>query len=323
MPDFHYLMGCSPSQGDKAVPQASRREKSWKNTCRQGLITAFYSYRTAAWYLQAMQILEKQLYAQENTYTKAEKWENFLHFSLQSPYLSYSSEKSEEEGQTGLRNLFDMLNSDFNDPKHPISVLISAFVDHYSQETSVLSSKSQAAQLLEISTMVLKFCSVLGSTVIELYSTVALVLQGKRADLDGLVMERMLRTGLGRRMEALAEAVWQNSVDRMQATAQQLERIEELRKTVSASISDFTISEITSQFKFIAQTGNFHFRRQAFSNISEKLRGFEDTRALLCLCMLRAAAPALPAQLQLTKLLLAEAPDVLDMCLAAIDWLTL
>ena len=316
-------MGCSLSQGGKAEPQTTSREKSWKNTCKQGLIAAFYSYRTTAWYIQTMQILEKQLYTQENTYTNAEKWASFLHFSMSSPYLTYKSEKSEEEGETSLRNLFDMLNSDFNDPRHPISVLITAFVDLYSQEISVQSSKSQAAQLLEISTIVLKFCSVLSSTVIELYSTVALVLQIKRADLDGLVMERVVRTGLGRRMEALAEVVWKNSVESMMAIAQQGERIEELRRALPTSIFDFTISEITSQFQYIAQTGNFHFRRQALASISDKLRGFEDTRNLLCLCMLRAAAPALPAQLQVTKLLLAEAPDVLDMCLAAIDCLTL
>lgn len=315
-------MGCGPSQSGKTDMKSTSREKSWKNTYKQGLIAAFYSYRTTAWYLQAMQILEKQLYTQENLYTNAEKWANFLNFSLQSPYLTYKSEKSEEESQTNLQNLFDLLNSDFNDPEHPISVLISAFVDLYSQEISVLSCKSQAAQLLEISTVILKYCLVLSSTVIELYSTIALVLQGKRMDLDGLVMERVVRTGLGRRMEELAEVIWGNSVERVEEIRQNGEKIAELRRTLPVSIPDFTITEITTQFHHIAHTENCHFRRQALTRIAEKLQGFEGHREVLALCVLRTAAPVLPAQLQLTKLLLAEAPDVLDTCLAAIDWLT-
>ena len=315
-------MGCQCTQGAE-VPSLPKRQKHWNSVCKKGLSTALHSYRASPWYLQELKILEDWPCAQESTYTKAERWQSFLQLSPESLYLAYKFEKSEEEH---LCNLFDLLTSDFNDFKHPIAVLISAFVSEYTRDFAVpcetalqAQNNSQAAQLLlESSTVVLKYCSVLTTATIELYSTISLVLQQRKGDLEGLVMQRVLCTGLAQRLEALAEVVWQSSIKKLQAAA---DRKEELRRQVPASVSDFVLSEITAQFQYIANTANFHFRRQALANIQTQLP--VDSAPLISLCILRAAAPHLPAQLHLSKLLLTDAPEVLDASLSAVDWLTL
>lgn len=315
-------MGCYSSPGVE-VKSLPKQQKAWNRVCKNGLTAAFHSYKASAWYLLQLRILDESPFEQGSTYTKAERWQNFLKFNPKSPYLAYKAEKSEEES---LCNLFDLLTLDFNDSKHPLSVLISAFVTEYtrdfftSSETAVQThNSSMAAQLLlETTTVVLKYCSVLTASTLEFYSAVALVLQQKQGDLEGLMMQRVLGTGLAQRLEALAEEVWQPSIEKLKAAAGQKE---ELRRQIPASVTDFDLSEITALFQYITRTDNFHFRRQALANI--------QTRVMICsapvlsLCMLCAAAPQLSAQLHLSKLLLTDVPEILDASLAAIDWLTL
>lgn len=321
-------MGTHCSKGNGGVEYAPKRQKSWNNSCKKGLIATFHSYRTTEWYLECMKTLTDWPYNQESAYVKAERWEHFLQFSTESPCLQYLPDQEEEDEIT---NLFRKLATDLQDPKHPISAVISVFMALFSQEidkgiaVSRFKTNPVAAEKLlwEISTVIFKLLSVLDSATVELYSIISLILQRKLLDLNGLLLENIMKKDLNRQIHSLAEIIWQEKQEKYRLLTLREDLRLTLRSEIPGFVSELTLTEVTNQLNSLIICENLHFRRIPLRIISEKLLQVpsECRKTLLALCILRTESVNLVCEFQLTHLFVNEAPEALEAVLTALDWL--
>lgn len=323
-------MGTYCVRGSGATDLQPRLARSWSKIFRKHLASSLKQHEEDLWYLETWRIADSWPAEQDAAYVKAERWADFLLLSPLSPYLKYQvGEKN--ESQTNLRNLFDMLNADFLDQKNPIAALISGFLTMFMKQYAASLAQVRDAEvayghLVSISTVILKFVGVLATTATAFYTNVALILQQRRQDLEGLLLALIVRSDVFRLVTGLAVAVQTKAIFSLAEVLASPPSSDSLgiEKKDTTSSMDRALFEMKNLLSTLIATENLHSRRGIFLSLWECLLKWPEEKrlAVAALAVIQTGIETLPGHLYLSRLLLTDSPEGLETFIQAVTSVT-
>ena len=317
-------------RGSGAADLPPRPTRSWGKIFRKHLASSLKQHEDDLWYLETWRIAGTWPAEQDLAYVKADRWADFLQLSPLSPYLKYQvGEKS--ESQTNLRNLFDMLNADFLDQKNPIAALISGFLTMFMKQYAASLAQDTDAEaaygdLVKVSTLVLKFVVVLVTTASAFYTNVAIILQQRRQDLEGLLLALIVRADLYRLVTSLALCVQAKAISSLAEVLACPPLPDSLgieKKSITPSM-DRALLEMKNLLGAFITTENLHSRRGICLSLWECLLKWPEDRrpAAAALAVIQTGMETLPGHLYLSRLLLTDSPEGLETFMQAVTSVT-
>lgn len=319
-------MGSYCVRGSGASEIEPRRTRTWCKVYRKHLNASLKAHEADLWYAETLHIVTTWPAAQELVYVKAERWTDFMLLSPISPYLKYQI-GAKNDSQMNLRNLFDMLKADFHDQKNPIASLISGFLTmfmkQYAAELSQISDAERAySSLVTVSALILKFIGVLVNTAVALYTNIGLILQQRRQDLEGLFLALIVHADVYRLLINLSVCVQSSAITALHNALTTPPTADSLgidRKSVSASL-DHTVFEIKALLTALIGTENLHHRREVLNTIHNHLQKWPEEMhvSVTQLAVVQSGLEDLPGQLYLTRLLLTDCPEALEILMQGV-----
>ena len=289
-----------------------------------------------AWAQALVELLKDWDQTAELSFTNMQRWGDFLILDLSSPLLRYEAGTSTETGP--MKNMFAMLHTDFADNRNPIGALISSFTATYFaqnmdqiQETIDKRDTEQAPYFLStLTSTILKFQNLLCTTVLALYSNIAILLEKKLEDLEGVLLTSLVQGEMYRLFERLASVLFTDQTEMLKNAMQMThsvtpEMLGLTRAKVNALV-EMKCREAKDVLIRMASSENLYEKRLLLLLIDKLIREMSSDeatkRALMSWIIFKSNLYTLLPQIHLAKQFFAVSPSVLPLCHSAIGVLT-
>jgi len=289
-----------------------------------------------AWAQAIVELLKDWDQTAELSFTNMQRWGDFLILDLGSPLLKYEAGSGSEAGP--VSNMFNMLYADFADNRNPIGALIASFTATYFaqnmdqiQETIDKRDIQQAPYFLSsLAATILKFQHLLTKTALALYANIAILLEKKLEDLEGLLLTCLVQGEMYRLLERLASVLFLTQTETLKCAMQMTHSLSPetlgLTRSKVTALVEMKCREAKDVLLRMASSENLFEKRVLLLLIDKLIREMSSDegtkRAFLAWVVFKSNLYTLLPQLHLAKLFFSISPSVLPLCYSAIAQLS-